>query len=468
MPRAEKGTPKDIANKIKAKGLLKLKFYCEMCKKQCRDENGFKCHLMTDGHKRMMAIFAENTGRFLDEFSTEFNKTFMDLLKRQFGTRRVKATTVYNEFIHDRDHTHMNATIWPTLTDYVQYLGKSGKCVVDQADDGWYIRYIDRDPETLRRQAEAEKKEKMDMDDEERTARFIEKQIQRAQEAAKGESNGDVLPPAPSELNRAEIDPEKLAFSLNPLANSSNTTTSATPILQTALLRQTRALSNPLLDEDDDEEESPDKSKTTNSTSSSSSSLSSISSSTSLPKGFSFPTKSGTTSTESSNGGSVFKVNPVTPSSSSPSSSSKRKAVSAVEQIIAMEEKAKQSKVAKIDYWLTPGLVVRIITKSLKDGFYYKRKGVVLKVIDKYAADVKVQEIGDILRLDQDYLETVLPSLDSTVLVVNGPYRGSVATLLGLEKDKYEGKVRLESAPNVGKITYLPYEDICKFEDARL
>lgn len=242
----------------------------------------------------------------------------------------------------------------------------------------------------------------MDMDDEERTARFIEKQIQRAQEASKGESNGDTLPPAPSELNRAEIDPEKLAFSLNPLANSSNTTTSATPILQTALLRQTRALSNPLLDEDDDEEESPDKSKTTNSTSSSSSSLSSISSSTSLPKGFSFPTKSGTTSTESSNGGSVFKVNPVTPSSSSPSSSSKRKAVSAVEQIIAMEEKAKQSKVAKIDYWLTPGLVVRIITKSLKDGFYYKRKGVVLKVIDKYAADVKVQEIGDILRLDQD------------------------------------------------------------------
>lgn len=98
---------------------------------------------------------------FYLHLSSEFNKTFMDLLKRQFGTRRVKATTVYNEFIHDRDHTHMNATIWPTLTDYVQYLGKSGKCVVDQADDGWYIRYIDRDPETLRRQAEAEKKEKV-------------------------------------------------------------------------------------------------------------------------------------------------------------------------------------------------------------------------------------------------------------------------------------------------------------------
>ena len=36
MPKAEKGTPKDIANRAKAKGLQKLKFYCQMCSKQCR------------------------------------------------------------------------------------------------------------------------------------------------------------------------------------------------------------------------------------------------------------------------------------------------------------------------------------------------------------------------------------------------------------------------------------------------
>ena len=38
MPKAEKGTPKDIANRMKAKGLQKLKFYCQMCAKQCRGE----------------------------------------------------------------------------------------------------------------------------------------------------------------------------------------------------------------------------------------------------------------------------------------------------------------------------------------------------------------------------------------------------------------------------------------------
>ena len=34
--------PKAIANRIKAKGLQKLRWYCQMCQKQCRDENGFK------------------------------------------------------------------------------------------------------------------------------------------------------------------------------------------------------------------------------------------------------------------------------------------------------------------------------------------------------------------------------------------------------------------------------------------
>jgi len=44
MGRAEVGTPKWIGNKMKSKGLQKLRWYCQMCQKQCRDENGFKCH----------------------------------------------------------------------------------------------------------------------------------------------------------------------------------------------------------------------------------------------------------------------------------------------------------------------------------------------------------------------------------------------------------------------------------------
>ena len=40
MGKAKAGflTPKAIANRIKAKGLQKLRWYCQMCQKQCRDE----------------------------------------------------------------------------------------------------------------------------------------------------------------------------------------------------------------------------------------------------------------------------------------------------------------------------------------------------------------------------------------------------------------------------------------------
>lgn len=39
MPKGEGTmTPKAIANKIKSKGLQKLRWYCQMCQKQCRDE----------------------------------------------------------------------------------------------------------------------------------------------------------------------------------------------------------------------------------------------------------------------------------------------------------------------------------------------------------------------------------------------------------------------------------------------
>lgn len=60
MPKHGFLTPKAISNRIKAKGLQKLRWYCEMCQKQCRDENGFKCHQTSEAHLRQMRIFAEN------------------------------------------------------------------------------------------------------------------------------------------------------------------------------------------------------------------------------------------------------------------------------------------------------------------------------------------------------------------------------------------------------------------------
>jgi hypothetical protein len=39
----------------------------------------------------------------------------------------VAAKNVYNEYIQDKNHVHMNSTRWLTLTEFVKYLGKEGE-----------------------------------------------------------------------------------------------------------------------------------------------------------------------------------------------------------------------------------------------------------------------------------------------------------------------------------------------------
>ena len=66
------GTPKWIDNRQKAKGLNKLRWYCQMCQKTCRDQNGFKCHIMSEAHVRQLQMFSENPALFVDNYSKDF------------------------------------------------------------------------------------------------------------------------------------------------------------------------------------------------------------------------------------------------------------------------------------------------------------------------------------------------------------------------------------------------------------
>ena len=139
-------TAKAIGNRIKAKGLQKLKWYCQMCQKQCRDENGMKCHMKTEGHIRQMKIFADSAGTMIDQFSNDFQKGYVDQLQRYHGTKRILANRIYNEYIANKDHIHMNATCWSTLTEFFVHLGKESVCIVEETEKGWMVQYIDRDP----------------------------------------------------------------------------------------------------------------------------------------------------------------------------------------------------------------------------------------------------------------------------------------------------------------------------------
>ena len=57
MPPITALLPPTAARHPQAKGLQRLKFFCGMCQKQCRDANGFKCHMESETHIRQMELF---------------------------------------------------------------------------------------------------------------------------------------------------------------------------------------------------------------------------------------------------------------------------------------------------------------------------------------------------------------------------------------------------------------------------
>ncbi|WWC92635.1 uncharacterized protein L201_007594 [Kwoniella dendrophila CBS 6074] len=180
MGKAEAGSAKAIGNAIKAKGLGRLRWYCQVCEKQCRDENGFQAHCKSEPHMRKILLLGPKAGAAINDYSKQFQNEFMTLLKTRHQTNRVRANVVYNEYIQDKHHIHMNSTNWVTLSGFIQTIGKQGLVHVDEDEKGLWITWIDNRPETLARQAALQKKDRSTMDGEERERKMLQEQIERA------------------------------------------------------------------------------------------------------------------------------------------------------------------------------------------------------------------------------------------------------------------------------------------------
>lgn len=392
-------TPKAIANRIKAKGLQKLRWYCQMCQKQCRDENGFKCHCMSESHQRQMAIFGENSDRIVDGFSEEFETTFLEHMKRSHRFSRIAATVVYNEYINDRHHVHMNSTKWLTLTEFVKYLGRTGKCKVEETPKGWFITYIDRDSETLFKDRQKNKRLRADMVEEEKKEREIMKQIERAGQLMPVLENGEGMEREGEEKEREEVAGGKVAFALGGFSKGGVGSS------------KEKGEGSKVVFEDVDEADKLKK-------------------------------KAKSDGARASNGGGGGR--------------------SALEELMKEEEKVKE-RVNRKDYWLCEGIIVKIMSKKLAEKGYYKKKGVVKKVIEKYVGEIEMQDTKHLLRVDQAELETVIPQIGGLVRIVNGAYRGSNARLLSIDTDKFCAKVQVEKGAYDGRVLpAVEYEDICK------
>ncbi|KAF3082980.1 hypothetical protein TWF569_011305 [Orbilia oligospora] len=194
MPRAEVGTSKYLDNKLKSKGLQRLRWYCQVCERQMRDENGFKCHTQSESHLRQILIVGEDPKKAINKYSSDFQHDFLQLLRTSHGEKQVHANHFYQEYIHNKEHIHMNATKWSSLSEFVKILGREGICRVEENEKGLFISYVDRSPEALARQEAIRKKERQDRGDEEREQRQIKAQIERAnkEKAVKDSEDGEI------------------------------------------------------------------------------------------------------------------------------------------------------------------------------------------------------------------------------------------------------------------------------------
>lgn len=178
-----------------------------------RDENGFKMHTQSESHVRQMLVVGEDPKKFIKQYSHDFKRDFLQLLRTAHGEKKVNMNHFYQEYIANKEHIHMNATEWPSLTEFAKYLGREGLCRVEEDEKGLQIAWVDNSPEALRRQDAIRKKERQDRGDEERERAAIRQQVRRAKEEAEREGRlGDEVPEKALELKRQEGEKIKLSF----------------------------------------------------------------------------------------------------------------------------------------------------------------------------------------------------------------------------------------------------------------
>ncbi|KAH6840952.1 domain of Kin17 curved DNA-binding protein-domain-containing protein [Chaetomium sp. MPI-CAGE-AT-0009] len=230
MGKAEPGSTKYLANKMKQKGLTRLRWYCQICEKPCRDENAFKMHCQSESHMRRALEAGQNFKSVQEDYSKQFLTEFVSLLKTAHGEKSVHANKFYQEVIARRDHVHLNATRWHSLTDFVKHISREGIVRAEEKEDGIFIAWIDDSPEAMKRREAVRRKEMQDKGDEEREQMLLREQIRRAQKDAEargvagadGEEEEDAR-----ELKREEGEKIKLSFGAKPAKSTTSEDTAS-------------------------------------------------------------------------------------------------------------------------------------------------------------------------------------------------------------------------------------------------
>lgn len=175
-------------------------------------------HVQSESHVRQILLVGEDPRKHIEEYSQQFERDFLQLLRTTHGEKAVHINQFYQQLIADKNHVHMNATKWPSLTEYAKHLGREGLCRVEETEKGIFVAWIDNSPETLRRREALLKKERQDRGDEEREQQQIQEQIERAHRGLASEKEEEENKEA-RQLQRKEGEKLKLSFNAKPVGN---------------------------------------------------------------------------------------------------------------------------------------------------------------------------------------------------------------------------------------------------------
>ena len=376
---------------------------------------------------------------------------YLDTLRMRHSTAKVNANNVYQEVIQDKFHIHMNATIWASLTDFCKYLGKTGQCIVEETERGWYVSYVERDLHKLQRDETQQRRQAAERAAEQAAQQLMEQQrVQAAQALDRASGGGVGIDVVPTRLERRRLSdggagPEETKIQLT-LGKSKEKRKAK------SLTKGTKLGKSVFGEDDSSSENGQDNEHPHDSATSAVEEMDPSKSVTESQR----VAKRPHSDTETAKPQSLKRM-PESRKRSRNEPSTSSPATGLIEKNVSDSDSP----------WLYRDIIVRVINKKLANGRYYRRKAVVDKVIDEYTAQVTVMGgednrdedrdiAGDVLRLDQDDLETVAPKkhLDQKVRMVRGEYRGRKALTVALDRKNYRASLKLKDGTVLERVDF--------------
>ena len=155
-----------------------------------------------------------------------------------------------------------------------------------------------------------------------------------------------------------------------------------------------------------------------------------------------------------------------------PATAAKRGRPTKAEELMARETAAKRARqqeeaekegaaaAAAPAPWIRPRLTVKLVASSLRASGLYKAKAVVTSV-DGHTATVETVDGGAVLCVDEAHVETVVPGVGGSVMVVGGRRAGAVGTLASIDEARFQARV--VALDDGGGDGWFEYDDVCKW-----